>query len=97
MCNGWHFIVGFAAFGLVITAVIVTYKDSSSAFDAPVDALFVILCPPSLLCIPFNAAMKDNSQFYVVWSLIGLLNGWLYAAIGAAIVWFWKSSLTKPD
>jgi hypothetical protein len=97
VCKGWHLIAGFAVFGLVITAVIVTYLDFSVAFDAPLDALFVILCPPSLLTIPYSEAMNDNGEFYLVWSFIGLLNSWLYALIGAAIAWFWRGSRTKPD
>ena len=88
--KGWHLIVGFAVFGLAITAVIVEHTDFSTAFDAPLPALFVILCPPSLLRIPYSAAMKDNGDFYVVWTFIGLLNSWFYAVVGAAIAWLWK-------
>jgi hypothetical protein len=93
--KGWHLIVGFAVDGLMITAVIASYAKSSAAFDVPLDALFVILCPPSLLSIPYSAAMKDNGDFYLVWSFIGLLNSGLYAVIGAALVWLGKDSRTK--
>jgi hypothetical protein len=81
--------------GLAITALIVAYIDFSGVFDVPLYNAFVVLCPPSLLCIPYSEVMKDKSGFYFVWSFIGLVNSGLYAVIGAAVVGLWKGSRTK--
>ena len=58
----------------------------SGELDATLYAAFAILCPPSLLCIPFSEAMKDKGSFCAIWSLIGITNSGLYAVIGAAVV-----------
>jgi hypothetical protein len=47
--------------------------------------LFFVVCPPSLLSIPIIDAEIGTSGFYFVWSIIGLLNAALYAAIAAMI------------
>jgi hypothetical protein len=89
----WRLITGCAVVGLVVAAVIFLYLDRSGEFDASLYTAFAILCPPSLLCIPFSEAMKDRSNLYAIWSLIGITNFGLYAAIGAAVVGLRKKSL----
>ena len=78
------------ALGLLVTAAIVSYLKLFGMNDDLLTA-FAVLCPPSLLCIPFNEAMKNTGQFWAIWSLIGVLNFGLYAVIGSAIVGqLWK-------
>jgi hypothetical protein len=90
MNSQWRLIVICGALGLLVAAAIISYLKLFGMNDDLLTA-FVILCPPSLLCIPFNAAMKNTGQFWAIWSLIGLLNCGLYAVIGSAIVGqLWK-------
>ena len=72
--------------GLDLGPHILLYLNHSGEFDASLYTAFAILCPPSLLCIPFGEAMKDKGSFYAIWSLIGITNSGLYAVIGAAVV-----------
>ena len=84
--------MGCAILGLVVAGLIVLYVDLSAEFDASLYTGFAILCPPSLLSIPFSEAMKNKGGFYGVWSLIGLVNAGLYAVIGAGVArLLWKS------
>jgi hypothetical protein len=91
--KGWKLISGFAVAGLVVAALIFLYLYLSGEFDATLYTVFAVLCPPSLLCIPFSDAMKDRVAFYAIWSLIGLINSGLYAVVGATIVGLRKKSL----
>lgn len=93
MSKPWRLIVGCALLGLAVTALIPLFMDSSADFDGRLYDAFVILCPPSLLCIPFSEVMKGKGGFYAVWSLIGLANSGLYAIIGAAVA----GQLWKPE
>jgi hypothetical protein len=84
--------VALAALGLAITLVIVVYlqlADPVSASRPPMNdrlvAIFVILCPPSLLSIPFIDAEPGTGGFYFLWSVIGLMNAVLYGGIGGVI------------
>ncbi len=95
--KGWQLITGFAVFGLVVAALIFLYLILVGEFDASLYTAFAILCPPSLLCIPFSDAMKDKAGLYAIWSLIGLINSGLYAVLGAAVVGLWKGPRTKSD
>ena len=49
-------------------------------------AAFVILCPPSLLSIPFIDVDPGTGGFYLIWAIIGVFNATLYAVIGASVV-----------
>jgi hypothetical protein len=89
----WRLITRFAVFGLVVAALIFLYQNLSGEFDASLYTGFAILCPPSLLCIPFSDAIKDKVGLYAIWSLIGLINSGLYAIVGAAVVGPRKRSL----
>ena len=92
MDKEWRLIIGLAVLGLVVAALILLYLNLVSEFDATLYTAFAILCPPSLLCIPFSEVMKDKGSFYVIWSLIGITNSGLYASIGAAVVSLRKSN-----
>jgi hypothetical protein len=92
MSKQWRLIVRCAILGFLVSALIVLYLDVSGEFDASLYTAFAILCPPSLLCIPFSEIMKHRSSFYAAWLMIGLANAGLYAVIGAAIAGqLWKS------
>jgi hypothetical protein len=93
MSKQWRVIAGCAVLGLMVTTLIVLYMDLSAEFDAHLYTAFAILCPPSLLCIPFSEAMKHKGGYYAIWSLIGMANAGLYAVIGAAVA----GQLWKPD
>jgi hypothetical protein len=93
----WRVITGFALVGLVVAAVIFLYLDHLGQFDANLYTAFAILCPPSLLCIPFSEALKDRGSLYAIWLLIGITNSGLYAVIGAAVVGLRKGPRAKSD
>lgn len=82
----------FAAIGLLVSLFVFAYIRFSAQFDASLYTFFVALCPPALLCFPFNEMMKEKSGFYAVWSVIGLANAGLYAVVGAAYVGLRKKS-----
>ena len=90
-------VTSFAVVGFVVAALILLYLNLSGQFNASLYTAFAILCPPSLLCIPFSEAMKDKGGFYAVWSLIGITNSGLYAVIGAAVVGLRTRPRTKSD
>jgi hypothetical protein len=79
-----------AMLGFAITAAFVSYQlvtdpESPISRNSAVMRLFVILCPPSLLSLPFLDAEAGSSGFYLVWAVIGLLNAALYASVRALI------------
>jgi len=83
--------VRFAMLGLAVTAGFVAYQmiadpQSPRSPSPAVMLAFVVLCPPSLLWIPFSDATAGTSGFYFVWTFIGILNAALYAAVRALIV-----------
>ncbi len=86
-------ILGFAAAGLAVTALIFSWLKFIGEFDGTLYTAFAIVCPLALLCIPFSEIMKDKIGFYTIWLLIGLANTGLYAIVGAAIA----GQLWKPD
>jgi hypothetical protein len=92
-----RFILAFAVFGLAIAGGIAAYMTFSGLFDEVIFTAFVILCPPALLITPFHEAMKAKGGSYLIWSMIGLLNAGIYAAIGAAIIGLRSGSRTRPD
>jgi hypothetical protein len=74
-----------AMFGFAITAIFVSYQlltDSQSPIqrDSALMIVFVVLCPPSLLSIAFNAEAGTNG-FYILWTVTALMNAGLYTAI----------------
>lgn len=88
----WQIIVGFALLGLAIAAAIYVYSifydytKPPNGSDLAVGIASFVLCPPTLLfvgCIDCEVIGWDG--FYM-FSIIGLLNAALYAAIGAVVV-----------
>jgi hypothetical protein len=78
-----------AMFGIAITAIFVSYQlltDSQSPIhrDSALMVVFVVLCPPSLLSIAFDPEVGTNN-FYVLWTVIALLNAGLYATVRALV------------
>jgi len=72
-------------FGFAITAIFLSYQmltDSQSALhrDSTFMLLFIGLCPPSLLSLAIDTEIGTN-HFYILWTVIGLMNAGLYAAI----------------
>ena len=96
MSKDWRIIFRFAVMGLAFTAFFVAYQvltDSSPPPPPnwPLLAVFVLICPASLLFAPlfawfFEAAEVGTALFYVLWLLVGLANAAIYALIGAAYV-----------
>jgi len=81
----------FAMLGLAVTALFVVYQviadlQSPRSPSPAVMLTFVVLCPPSLLSLPFSDAEAGSNGFYFLWALIGILNAGLYAAVRALIV-----------
>jgi drug/metabolite transporter (DMT)-like permease len=84
-------IIGLAALGLAITAIswaYNAYSDYSRPMDAKRFALvstLVVLCPPSLLSIPFWETEPDTPPGIIIWLVIGVMNAALYAGIGTLV------------
>lgn len=94
MRQAWK-IIGFGLLGLVVAAVSYAYQafsDYTQPMNIFKDALILvslILCPPQLLftfCIDCEVVGRDG---FIMYSIIGVLNAALYAAIGAVIV-MWR-------
>jgi hypothetical protein len=93
--GGRHF--STAMFGVAITAVFVSYQlltDSQSPIprDSVFMILLVVLCPPSLLSTAFEPEVGSNS-FYLLWTVIAVMNAALYATIRALL----SRRLQRPD
>jgi len=54
--------------------------------------VFVVLCPPSLLSVALDPDVGTNS-FYVLWTVIALLNAGLFATVRALLT----RRLQRPD
>jgi hypothetical protein len=92
MSKQWKLIAACAALGLLIAAFFFILVGLFGVVDGTFYTAMVVLCPPSLLAIPFSEVMKEKSGFYAICLLIGFLNSGLYALIGAAIAGqLWKS------
>jgi hypothetical protein len=81
----------FAAVGLGIAVLWVVYQmlmDPSpwSSLNSLLSVTFMILCPPVLLAFPLVDAEIGGGASYVIWMVVSLLNGALYAAIGSRYV-----------
>ena len=74
--------------GLSITALFVVYQlltEPGVSREHLVMIGFIVLCPVSLLSIPFIDVEAGTRAFYFMWSLIGILNAMLYGTITALI------------
>jgi len=88
----------FALLGIAVTAAFVCYQlvtdpQSPVGRNSELMLLFVALCPPSLLSLSFNDVEFGSNSFYILWAIIGLLNGALYASL-RAFIW---NRLKKAD
>jgi hypothetical protein len=86
-----------AMFGFAITAAFISYQlltdtQSPIARDSGFMILFVVLCPPSLLSVAFDPEIGSHS-FYVLWTLIALMNAGFYATIRVLLF----KRLQRPD
>ncbi len=87
----------FAMFGFAITAVFVSYQlltdpQSPLSRNSTLMIVLVILCPPSLLSVVTDPEVGTNG-FYLLWTVIALLNAGLYATIRA----IFTRRLQRPD
>jgi hypothetical protein len=91
--SGWHnemskrrrVAAACGVLGLLIALFFFMFVGVLGVVDGTLYTAMVVLCPPSLLSIPFGELMKEKTNFYVVSLLIGLLNCGLYASVGAAM------------
>lgn len=84
-------------FGFAITAIFVSYQlltDPQSPIhrDSSLMIGFIVLCPPSLLSIAIDTQAGTNG-FYVLWTVIALMNAGLYTAIRMLV----SRRLQHPD
>ncbi len=91
MSEGRRVAFRFAAAGLGIPVVwvfyqLLTHPSPWSLVNNLLSVIFIIFCPPVLLAIPLIDVEIGTGEFYVLWTLVGLLNGALYAVTGAAYV-----------
>ena len=75
-----------AMLGFTITASFIAYQlltDVQSPITrAPaLMIVFVVLCPFSLISQIFSNIEVGTTNFYALWSVIGVLNGALYASV----------------
>src|SRR5579864_990119 len=72
------FWVGFAGLGFLVAALIWTYSEVSARSPHPANVqlwtFLIVLCPPSLLSIPFIDIEPGTSEFTVMWFVIGVIN-----------------------
>jgi len=91
MWKPWKSIPGFAAFGLAFAGASYLWAISDSTkpmglFSFLVTSLSIILCPVQLffvMCIDCEVSGWDGFTMY---SIIGVLNTFLYAAIGWIVI-----------
>ena len=79
----------WAMFGIAVTAFFLSYQmltETPSAVSRSSEFMivFVVLCPPSLLSVALDPEVGSNG-FYVLWTVVALLNAALYATIRALV------------
>lgn len=72
-----------ALVGIFVTAAFVRYQlitgiESPLPRDSALMLFFLVVCPPSLLSTAVDPEV-GTSSFYVLWTVIAVLNGGLYA------------------
>jgi Na+-driven multidrug efflux pump len=96
-------IARFAILGMIVAVFFAAYQvTGDSASPAPIDrvsVLLFVLCPASLLSIPFamkyfEAVEVGSAGFYIMWSVIALVNSGIYAMFGT---WFAYSRNPNDD
>jgi hypothetical protein len=79
-------VLGFAVTTAFVSYQLVTDAPSLISRNPALMLMFVVLCPPSLLSVPFDPEFGTNG-FYYLWTFIGLLNASLYAGVRAFITY----------
>jgi len=85
-------ILRFAVAGFGVTVVFIAFQmlmvEHSPWFTLNniLSAIFMIFCPPVLLTFPLLDVKIGTGGFYALWILVALVNGALYAVIGAGYV-----------
>jgi multidrug transporter EmrE-like cation transporter len=80
-----------ALVGFVVTAAFVRYQmmtgvESPLSRNPALMLMFVVLCPSSLLSLAFSTVEVGTSNFYVLWTGIGVLNAALYGSVRAILL-----------
>lgn len=78
-------VLGFAVTAAFVSYQLVTDPESPISRNPLLMLVFVILCPPSLLSLPFRDLEPATNGFYFLWGFIAVLNGTLYASVRAVI------------
>jgi hypothetical protein len=73
--------LGFTVTGAFLAYQLFTDVQSPVTRNPALMLLFVILCPPSLLSQIFANVDVGTSNFYTLWTVIGILNAGLYASV----------------
>ena len=96
--RGW-LRVSLACLGFLITVIFWAYSAFShyphvmNVKTAALVITLVVLCPPSLLSLPFWETEPDTMPGIIIWAVIGLINAFLYGSIGALLAKrIWKQS-----
>jgi hypothetical protein len=98
MRRGWKTIIGFSILGLAIAAICYAhaafydYTKPMNGLRFALVGLSMILCPPQLLfaaCIDCEVIGRGG---FIMYSIVGVLNTALYAAIGSVVVCLRKKS-----
>jgi len=85
-------VLGFAITAAFVSYQVVTDPPSAISRSSTVMLTFLVLCPPSILSITRQIEVGSES-FYTLWTLIGVLNGVLYAGLRTLL---WKR-LQRPN
>ena len=81
-----------------MTAAFVRYQlitgiESPLRRDSAIMLFFLVVCPPSLLSIAADAEV-GTSSYYVLWTVIAVLNGGLYAT-ARTLIHRWRLERSK--
>jgi len=90
--------ISFSCLGLLIAGILWAYSAFShyphaiNAKTAALVIILVVLCPPSLLSLPFWETEPDTVPGIVIWLVIAIINALLYGAIGGYLARrIWKA------
>ena len=70
MTKQWKLIAACAALGLLIAAFFFVFVGILGIVDGTLYTAMSVLCPPSVLSIPFSEAMKDKGGLHVKFSFL---------------------------
>jgi len=102
MRRGWKTTIGFALLGLATAAICYAwaafydYAEPVNGLRLAVFIISIILCPPQLLfagCVDCEVIGRGG---FIMYSIIGVLNAALYAAVGSVVVHLRKQLERNP-